>query len=211
MRKFVMMGVQGSGKGTQSKMLCDHCGFKHISTGDMFRDEIKNQTPNAQTISNLINKGNLVPDHIVEDIILKRLNQSDCSQGYILDGFPRNAHQAQFFIDNFDIDAVIVLEIPDHIVIKRILSRRLCSNCKRDYNIDYRPPKVQGICDDCGCKLIQREDDYEEAAQKRIAEYHASTSPAIELLAQKHPIQRFDATQDSKVVQQQIRTRFNLI
>ncbi|QQE10430.1 nucleoside monophosphate kinase [Planctomycetota bacterium] len=205
MRKFVIMGVQGSGKGTQSRMLCNTYGFKHISTGDMFREEIQSQSPIAEKIKNLINQGNLVPDEIVSEVVRKGLSQLDDSKGFILDGFPRNAAQAQFLIDNIDIDAVIVLEIPDQVVIERIMSRRLCSECKRDYNIDFRPPTVEGICDDCGGKLIQREDDYEEAVKKRIADYHASTSPAIELLSTKYRVERFDVTKGSKYAQPLIR------
>ncbi|QDU32435.1 Adenylate kinase [Poriferisphaera corsica] len=209
MRNFVIMGVQGSGKGTQSKQLAKHFSLLHLGVGDQFRNEIKQQSSLAQTIKNIIDKGNMVPDEMVIKIMAKRLAQPDTKNGYILDGFPRTLPQAQFALDNIPIDAVLILQVPDEVVIQRVLARRLCSNCGRDYNLDYKPPKTPGLCDVCGAKLIQRADDYEEAIKKRIADYHAQTAPTIERLKTKFRIETFDATQDSKDVQQQIRERID--
>ena len=210
MHKFVIMGVQGSGKGTQSKMLCDAYDMVHISVGDLCRAEIAKGTKTGKMVKSLIDKGNLVPDEVAEELIEKRLKELESSGGYLLDGFPRNIEQAKFLLNTFEMDGVILLELPDEVVLERVLSRRLCSECGADYNLNYHPPKVEGRCDLCGGKLVQRADDNEVAVKKRIATYHAATQPAVEILGKKLRVERFDAREDSKDVQKEIRTRFGL-
>src|SRR5271166_2433095 len=171
MRKFIIMGVQGCGKGTQAKMLAQDFNLVHISVGDIFRWHIQSRTKLAARIRRLITGGELVPDEIVEEVVKDRLDLHDWNYGYILDGFPRNSHQAEFFLESYDIDAVIQIEVPDQVVLERIVNRRLCSKCGLDYNLIFHRPAVAGVCDVCKAALVARADDTPEAVNRRLYDY----------------------------------------
>jgi adenylate kinase len=172
---LIMLGPQGSGKGTQAKKIAQKYGLIHISTGDIFRENIKNKTELGKKIEELINKGQLVSDNLTNQIVKETL--SKMTEGYILDGYPRNIEQAKFLYKIAKIDMVIDLEISDDEAILRIASRRMCEKCKEGYNTISIKPKVEGVCDKCGGKLIQRDDDKPESVKRRLDAYHNLTTP----------------------------------
>ncbi len=194
MRKFVIMGVQGSGKGTQSSKLCEAFGLEHISVGDIFRWNIAHHTKLGAQVRRLVDAGHLVSDDIVESVVRDRLEQHDWNHGFVIDGFPRNVPQAEFFLESYDIDAAIVLDLPDDEVQRRVLSRRVCSRCGLDYNLIAHRPAVPDVCDVCGGGLEKREDDTPEALARRLADYYAKTEPVIDVFGRKELVVRIDAT-----------------
>ncbi len=210
MHKYVIMGVQGCGKGTQAMMLERDYDMVHISVGDIFRWNIQNHTKLAAKVRRLINDGNLVPDEVVEDVIRLRLNEHDWNYGFILDGFPRSRRQAAFFLESYDIDAVIHIDVSDEVVMERVLSRRLCSECGLDYNLIQHRPRVEDQCDVCKGKLITREDDNEAAVRKRIADYHAQTAPLLDLFRRKELVIKTDGSCGPEEIQKDIRKQLNL-
>jgi len=210
MNKYVIMGVQGCGKGTQAKLLAKELDLVHISVGDLFRWNIQNHTKLSARIKRIVAKGELVSDDVVAEIVGQRLGEHDWNFGFILDGFPRNATQAGFFLENYDIDAVINIEVPDEVVMQRVMSRRLCSQCGLDYNLILHRPEQPNKCDVCGGELIAREDDTEEAIRTRLAGFHAKTKPVLELFARKELIITVDGTRSIEEVQQQIRGKLGL-
>ena len=181
MRKYVIMGVQGSGKGTQSQLLAADLDIVHISVGDVFRWNVQNHTKVGAVVRRTMAAGELVGDDLVESVVRDRLTQHDWNFGFIIDGFPRNRRQAEFFLETYDIDGVVELDMPDSEVRRRILNRRLCADCGMDYNLIANSPKVAGQCDSCGGQLVTREDDTEEALAVRLRDYHKETSPALDL------------------------------
>lgn len=195
MRKYVIMGVQGSGKGTQATRLCTTYDLEHISVGDIFRWNVKHHTKLGAQVRRTIDDGQLVSDELVESVVRRRLDEHDWNHGFVIDGFPRNVNQAAFFLESYDIDGVIVLEMPDEEVRRRVLSRRLCSSCGMDYNLIAHRPEVEGTCDVCAGHLVTRADDNPEALTRRIADYHAKTAPVLELFERKEFVVRIDATQ----------------
>ena len=211
MHKYVFMGVQGSGKGTQAKLLEHHLDLAHIGVGDILRWNIKNHTKLAARIKRILNAGKLVDDEIVEEIVQRRLQEHDWNFGFILDGFPRNANQAAFFLESYDIDAVVHIVVPDEVIKKRVLARRLCEDCGVDFNVIDHRPKIEGRCDICGGKLIRRPDDTEEALATRLAEYHEKTKPVLEIFRRKELVVEVDGTQAVDVVQSEIRKAINVI
>ena len=204
MHKYVIMGVQGSGKGKQASLLKENFDLVHINVGDIFRWNIQSHTKLSARIKRIVAGGELVPDEIVEEIIQKRLQDHDWNYGFILDGFPRNHAQAQFFLESFDIDAVIHIDVPDQVVMERVLSRRLCVNCNLDYNLIYHRPKVENTCDVCHGELITREDDTEEAVSKRIHDYHTKTEPILDLFRKKELVLNFDGTKSPQEIHEDI-------
>jgi adenylate kinase len=210
MHKYVIMGVQGSGKGKQASLLQENFNLVHINVGDVFRWNIQSHTKLAARIKRIVARGELVPDEIVEEIIQKRLNEHDWNFGFILDGFPRNHAQAQFFLESYDIDAVIHIDVPDEVVMERVLSRRLCLNCNLDYNLIYHRPKVENTCDVCHGELITREDDTEEAVTKRINDYHTKTEPILDLFKRKELVLNFDGTASPQDIHEEICDRLGL-
>jgi adenylate kinase len=210
MRKYVIMGIQGSGKGTQAKMLCEDLDLVHISVGDIFRWNVANHTKLGAQVRRIIASGQLVDDDLVEQVVRERLDRHDWNYGFVVDGFPRNAAQAEFFLEAFDIDGVIHLEMPDSEVRRRVLARRLCSQCGLDYNLMASRPEVENACDVCGGELVSRPDDTEEALDLRLADYAEKTRPVLDLFRRKEYVASIDATQDPRTVQQAIRNRFNL-
>jgi adenylate kinase len=210
MRKYVMMGVQGSGKGTQSELLCDDLDMVHISVGDIFRWHVQHHTKLGAQVRRTMHAGELVSDDLVEAVVRERLDQHDWNFGFVIDGFPRNARQAEFFMESFDIDGVIHLEIPDDEVRRRVLSRRLCPNCGMDYNLIADRPKVEGRCDICGAELITRPDDTPEALNARLRDYHEKTRPVLEMFRRKEVVHDVDARPSADDVQTSIRKLLGL-
>jgi len=205
MRKYVIMGVQGSGKGTQSRLLASDLDLVHIGVGDIFRWNVQQHTKLGAQVRRTMAAGELVADETVEDIVRDRLTQHDWNYGFIIDGFPRNRRQAEFFLESYDIDGVIYLDLPDSEVRRRVLARRLCSGCGMDYNLIENSPDVPGQCDTCGGELVQREDDTEEALAVRLREYHDKTDPVLEVFRRKEFVITVDARPEPEVVQQAIR------
>ncbi|MBA3619215.1 MAG: nucleoside monophosphate kinase [Acidothermales bacterium] len=210
MRKYVIMGVQGSGKGTQAKMLCEDLDLVHLSVGDIFRWNVQNHTKLGALVKRIVAAGQLVDDELVESVVRGRLDQHDWNYGFIVDGFPRNVRQAEFFLESYDIDGVIDLHLPDDEVRRRVLGRRLCSRCGLDYNLIAHRPKIPDTCDVCGGQLVARADDTEEALESRLRDYHEKTQPLLELFSRKEYVATVDATQPALDVQTQLRERLRL-
>ena len=205
MRKFIIMGAQGCGKGTQAKLLAQELDLAHISVGDIFRWNIGARTKLAARIKRLMNDGQLVPDDIVEEVVKNRLDVHDWNYGFILDGFPRNEHQAVFFLESYDIDAVIHIDVPDQVVIERITNRRVCRKCGLDYNLMFHRPAVAGVCDVCKGELASRADDTIESVEKRLRDYHTKTRPILDLFRRKELIVTVDGTRSAAEVHTDIR------
>jgi adenylate kinase len=210
MRKYVIMGVQGSGKGTQSQLLARDLDLVHISVGDIFRWNVQNHTKIGAQVRRVMAEGRLVGDDLVESLVRDRLTGHDWNYGFIIDGFPRNRRQAEFFLESYDIDGVIHLDLPDGEVRRRVLARRLCSNCGMDYNLLANSPAEPGRCDVCGGELVRREDDTEEALAVRLKEYHEKTDPVLELFRRKECVIVVDARPPADEVQQDIRKQLGL-
>jgi adenylate kinase len=210
MRKYVIMGVQGSGKGTQSIMLASDLDLVHISVGDIFRWNVQNHTKVGAQVRRTMATGELVSDDLVEGIVQERLTQHDWNYGFIIDGFPRNERQAEFFLESYDIDGVIQLDLPDSEVRRRVLARRLCAGCGLDYNLLASSPEVPGKCDACGGELVTREDDTEEALAVRLRDYHQKTNPVLDIFRRKEYVVTVDARASKDEVQQAIRAKLGL-
>lgn len=203
--KIIMLGAPGAGKGTQAKKLAVKYKIPHISTGDIFRLNIKAGTPIGLKAKVYIDQGQLVPDDLVVELVIDRLNQPDCERGYLLDGFPRTIPQAQALdaaLDqkNDSIDCAIDVNVPDENIIKRMSGRRACLNCGATYHIEHIPPKKEGICDVCGNDLILREDDKPETVKKRLEVYHKQTQPLIDYYRKKKKLLSVDGTKDMDAV-----------
>lgn len=189
---IIMLGKPGSGKGTVGKMLSEELGIIHISSGELFRSYVKKAGKIGEEIESYISKGNLVPDELAIKLVEKRLEEPDCKNGVILDGFPRTIVQAKALDDflskhNNKIDIAVELELSDKDIIDRIVKRRVCSNneCREIYNLEFKKPKQEGICDKCGSKLIQREDDTIETVEKRLKTYHETSEKLVEYYKNK--------------------------
>ena len=185
--KIIMLGAPGAGKGTQAKKLSEKYGIPHISTGDIFRANIKNNTELGQKAKGYMDAGQLVPDELVVDLVVDRIKEKDCFKGFILDGFPRTIPQAEaldYALNNQNekIDYAINVDVPDENIINRMGGRRACVGCGATYHVVNMPPKKEGICDHCGEKLVLREDDKPETVKKRLQVYHDQTKPLICLL-----------------------------
>ena len=211
MHKYVIMGIQGSGKGTQAQLLAAELDLVHISVGDIFRWNVEHHTKLGAQVRRIMAVGELVDDELVETIVRQRLQDHDWNYGFIIDGFPRNVRQAEFFLESYDLDAVILLELPDEEVAKRVLSRRICASCGLDYNVVGRRPEESEICATCGGHLVMREDDNPEALAARLGDYHAKTKPIIELFERKECVLRIDARQGIPVIQEEIRRKLALV
>ncbi|HEY8828859.1 MAG TPA: nucleoside monophosphate kinase [Jatrophihabitantaceae bacterium] len=210
MRKYVIVGVQGSGKGTQGAMLAHDFDLAQIAVGDIFRWHVQNYTKIGAQVRRVMAAGELVSDDLVESVVRERLDQHDWNYGFIVDGFPRNRRQAEFFLESYDIDRVIHLDLPDEEVRRRVLARRLCSRCGLDYNLIAHRPRVEERCDVCGGALVSREDDTEEALAARLQDYHGKTNPVLELFRRKEFVFTVDARPDKVKVQQAIREQLRL-
>jgi adenylate kinase len=208
MRKFIIMGIQGSGKGTQAKLLADEFAMEHISVGDILRWNVQHHTKLGAHVRRTVASGQLVGDDLVERIVGDRLAAHDWNFGFIIDGFPRNARQAEFFLESFDIDGVINLDLPDDAVQRRVLARRVCSQCGLDYNLIAHRPEEEDICDVCHGSLLTREDDNLEALAARLTDYHLQTKPLLEIFQRKEFVVTVDATGSADDVQGAIRGHF---
>ena len=210
MHKYVVMGPQGSGKGTQARLLKEGFGFVHISVGDIFRWNIQAHTKLGARVRRSVNGGELVSDDIVGEVVKRRLDEHDWNFGFVLDGFPRNHAQAEFFLESYDIDAVLYIDIPDEVVFERVMARRVCSRCGLDYNLIHHRPAAADVCDVCGGKLVSREDDTEESLRSRLADFHAATAPVLDLIRSKERVIEVDGTRPREQVQNQIRRAVQL-
>ena len=210
MRKYVIMGMPGSGKSSQAALLAADLDLTHISVGDIFRWNVQSHTKMGAQVRRTMAAGELVGDDLAEQVTADRLTQHDWNYGFIIDGFPRNARQAEFFLESYDIDSVVHLDLPDSEVRRRVLARRLCSGCGMDYNLIQGRPDVEGKCDVCGGDLITREDDTEEALAVRLRDYHEKTDPVLALFRRKEYVVIIDATPDKDAVQQTIRDKLGL-
>jgi adenylate kinase len=212
MRKYVIMGVQGSGKGTQSQMLASDLDLVHISVGDIFRWNVANHTKMGAQVRRVMAAGELVSDDLAQAVVQRRLAEHDWNYGFIIDGFPRNERQALFFLESYDIDAVVYLDLPDSEVHRRVLGRRLCAKCGVDYNLISDSPAVPGKCDSCGGQLTAaREDDTTEALAVRLRDFHEKTGPVLDLFRRKEYVITVDARPSKEAVQQEIRARLGLL
>ena len=195
--KIIMLGAPGAGKGTQAKMIAEKCGIPHISTGDIFRANIKNGTELGAKAKEYMDKGLLVPDELVCDLVVDRIQQADCEKGYILDGFPRTIPQAEALENALNaieqkLDYAIDIDVPDENIINRMSGRRACVGT---YHVLFNPTKVEGKCDVCGESLILRDDDKPETVKKRLDVYHTQTQPLIDFYTERKVLVEVDGTQ----------------
>ena len=209
-RKYIIMGVQGSGKGTQAAILAGDFSLTHIGVGDIFRWHVQIHTKLGAQIRRTMAVGELVGDDAVEQVVRERLEQHDWNYGFLIDGFPRNRRQAEFFLESYDIDGVIHLYLPDEEVWRRVLARRLCSGCGLDYNLIAHRPENEGKCDVCGGELVTREDDTPDALTARLRDYHEKTDPVLDLFRRKEYVIDVDARPDKETVQREIRQKLGL-
>ena len=198
--KIIMLGAPGAGKGTQAKKIAAKYDIPHISTGDIFRANIKNGTELGNKAKTYMDQGLLVPDELVVDLVVDRVQQDDCKNGYVLDGFPRTIPQAEALdkaLAEFGdkIDYAIDVNVPDENIVKRMGGRRACVGCGATYHLVYAPTKTEGICDVCGKELILRDDDKPETVQKRLNVYHEQTQPLIDYYSKKGVLAEVDGTQ----------------
>ncbi len=203
--KIIMLGAPGAGKGTQAKMIAEKYGIPHVSTGDIFRANIKNGTELGKKAKTYMDAGQLVPDSLTVDLLIDRISQEDCANGYVLDGFPRTIPQAQCLEDALKargeaVDYAINVEVPDSNIVNRMGGRRACVTCGATYHLVHIPPKAEGICDKCGSELILRDDDKPETVLKRLGVYHEQTQPLIDFYGAKGVLKEVDGTQDMKAV-----------
>ena len=197
--KIIMLGAPGAGKGTQAKMIADKYGVPHISTGDIFRANIKNGTELGMEAKKYMDQGLLVPDELTVRILLDRVAQDDCKNGYVLDGFPRTIPQAEVLDSELTklgdhIDYAINVDGPDENIVKRMSGRRACLTCGATYHIEHVPPKKEGICDVCGSELVLRDDDKPETVKNRLNVYHEQTQPLIDFYTEKGVLKTVDGT-----------------
>ena len=197
--KIIMLGAPGAGKGTQAKMIADKYGVPHISTGDIFRPNINNGTELGMEAKKYMDQGLLVPDELTVRILLDRVAQDDCKNGYVLDGFPRTIPQAEVLDSELTklgdhIDYAINVDVPDENIVKRMSGRRACLTCGATYHIEHVPPKKEGICDVCGSELVLRDDDKPETVKNRLNVYHEQTQPLIDFYTEKGVLKTVDGT-----------------
>ena len=206
---ILLMGPPGAGKGTQAEKLIDEFKIPHISTGDMFRAAVSAGTELGKEAKKYMDAGGLVPDVVTIGIVREGLSKPECANGFILDGFPRTIIQARKLADicsmfNFKIDAVINLDIPEDVLVKRLSGRRTCADCGKSYHIVYNPPKKEGVCDACGGELTQRSDESEEAVQVRIDTYNKQTKPLIDYYTMLGELTNVDGNQSMDEVAEEI-------
>ncbi|MBO4909429.1 MAG: adenylate kinase [Lachnospiraceae bacterium] len=203
--KIIMLGAPGAGKGTQAKMIAEKYSIPHVSTGDIFRANIKNGTELGKQAKEYMDAGKLVPDELTVKILLDRVAQDDCKNGYVLDGFPRTIPQAEVLENALNelgdkIDFAVNVDVPDENIVRRMSGRRACLKCGATYHIEHIPPKQEGICDTCGSELVLRDDDKPETVQNRLKVYHEQTQPLIDFYTERKVLKTVDGTKDMKEV-----------
>lgn len=207
--KIIMLGAPGAGKGTQAERIAEKYQIPHISTGDIFRANIKEGTELGKKAKTFMDQGLLVPDSLTVDLLMDRIGRGDCKNGYILDGFPRTIPQAESLeaalkAKGETLDVALNVDVPDENIITRMAGRRACPSCGSTYHVVYAAPKKEGICDKCGSELILRNDDKPETVQKRLAVYHEQTKPLIDYYNNQKILATVDGTKDMEVVFQDI-------
>lgn len=205
LKTIILLGAPGAGKGTNAKKITSEYHLPHISTGDMFREALRDETELGKLAKSYMDKGLLVPDEVTISLVKERLSKDDCKDGFLLDGFPRNLKQAEALEEigkeiNRPINYVIDINVPEEILKDRITGRRVCKKCGAPYHIKTLQPKVEGVCDICGGELIQRKDDNEEALKVRLDEYHHQTEPLINYYSKKGILHTVDGSKDLKEV-----------
>jgi adenylate kinase len=203
--KIVMLGAPGAGKGTQAKRIAAKYGIPHISTGDIFRANLKAGTELGLKAKEYMDKGALVPDSLTLELIMDRFNNEDCANGYVLDGFPRTIPQAKALTEALEkigdkLDFAVDVDVPDEAIISRMSGRRACLQCGGTYHVVFNPPKVEGKCDACGGDLILRSDDAPETVRHRLEVYHEQTQPLIDYYKDEGIFERVDGTKDMETV-----------
>ena len=204
-RNLIFLGAPGAGKGTFASMLTDEISITHISTGEIFRNEIKNETALGKIAKKYVESGGLVPDDVVAKMVSKRLAEPDCNEGFILDGFPRTINQAKLLSDALSeicksIDTVIYFEAGDELLIQRLTARLTCRKCNENFNKIFSPPKTEGVCDKCGGELYQRMDDSFETATNRLSLYKEQTEPLVGFYKKEELLLTINSERDKNVV-----------
>lgn len=208
--KIIMLGAPGAGKGTQAKKIADLCKIPHISTGDIFRANIKQGTELGKKAKTYMDAGELVPDELVCDLVVDRIQQDDCTEGFILDGFPRTIPQAEALTNALNaieqkMEYALNIDVPDENIIHRMAGRRACVGCGATYHVEFNPPKVQDVCDVCGEALVLRDDDKPETVMNRLNVYHEQTKPLIDYYEKQGIVHTIDGTQTMDQVFSDIR------
>lgn len=203
--KIIMLGAPGAGKGTQAKRIADKYQIPHVSTGDIFRSNIKGGTELGMKAKAFMDQGALVPDELTIGMLMDRIKEDDCANGYVLDGFPRTIPQAESLKAALGsmgqkIDYAVNVDVPDENIISRMAGRRACLSCGATYHVEFNPSKVEGVCDVCGDKLVLRDDDKPETVKKRLSVYHDQTQPLIEFYKAEGVLANVDGTQDMEKV-----------
>lgn len=207
---LVLFGPPGAGKGTQAAFLVDELGVPQVATGDIFRKHLKEGTELGQLARSFMDKGQLVPDEVVWDLVENRLSEDDCDGGVLLDGFPRSVRQAELFVAWADrvgrkVDAVVALEVPDQNLMVRLTARRTCLSCGATYHLQNNPTAKEGICDRCGGEVTQRADDTAETVQKRLDTYHSQTAPVLDFFEELGLVHRVDGVGDIHAITERLR------
>lgn len=207
-KTIILLGAPGAGKGTNAKRITAYYKLPHISTGDMFREALKNETPLGMLAKSYMDKGLLVPDDVTVSLVKERLAKDDCKDGFLLDGFPRNVYQAEELKKigeelNLPINYVIDIDVPESVLVDRICGRRVCKICGAPYHVSNLKPKVEGKCDLCGGELIQRKDDNEETLKSRLDEYHHQTEPLVKFYGSA--VYKVDGTKDLDLLMEDIK------
>lgn len=206
---LILMGLPGAGKGTQAAKISDRFGIPHISTGDMFRAAIKEQTELGKKAKAYMDAGDLVPDKVTIGIVEERLGKDDCREGFLLDGFPRTTHQAEALEEILagsgrSIDYVLYISVDEEKLLERLSGRRICSNCGTTYHVIFNPPKTEGVCDKCGGDLYQREDDHEETVKNRLEVNKKQLKPMLDFYQERGYLHKVNGNQDIDLVFQDI-------
>jgi len=213
--RLVLLGPPGAGKGTQAHVLSEEWGVPHLSTGDLLREERRQGTKLGKQAQDFMDRGELVPDQLIIEMMAERCRKPDCQKGYLLDGFPRTLSQAEA-LDKMlkqlghELDAVIDLAVPEPEIIRRLSGRRVCPSCLRIYHQETMPPRVEGTCDDCGAKLVQREDDQPEVIRTRLRAYESQTAPLIAYYQERNLLHTVDGSIGVEHTRRQIQAQFGL-